>query len=266
MSVKPGAPVGRVPTAILMSGTGSNARKILEYLPGDSSVPHYEVRLILSDNAGSNYRKIAEEHGVEARLNDIYEFHEVPHSEQGLSPENRRRLRVPLLRERFDGQTNRILASFQVQLVALAGYDWLISPFLCRDYIVINVHPDFRGYQREYQQLSRLLAEDIIPANGPVILGGDFNTTHQTQIYRLVNQHLQNAHWEAGWGFGFTFPFPVRRIRGKYPLLPLVRIDHIFYNDYFFAHNAGTLTESGGSDHLPVVAEFSWIKSSSLDS
>lgn len=125
---------------------------------------------------------------------------------------------------------------------------------------VINIHPHFWGWQRRYQQMSTLLAEDIIPADGPIILGGDFNTTDQTQIYRLVSQHLQNAHWEAGWGFGFTFPFSVRRIRGKYPLSQLVRIDHISYSDNFFAHNAGTLTESGGSDHLPVVAEFSWIK------
>ena len=125
---------------------------------------------------------------------------------------------------------------------------------------VINIHPRSLGWQRRHKQMSTLLAEDIIPTDGPVILGGDFNTTDQTQTYRLVNQHLQNAHWEAGWGFGFTFPFLVPHIRGKYPLPQLVRIDHIFYSDHFFAHNAGTLTESGGSDHLPVVAEFSWIK------
>ena len=125
---------------------------------------------------------------------------------------------------------------------------------------VINIHPRFRGWQRRYQQMSTLLAEDIISADGPIILGGDFNTTEQSQIYRLVSQHLQNAHWEAGWGFGFTFPFPVHLIRRKFSLPPLVRIDHIFYSDHFFAHNAGTLTESGGSDHLPVFAEFSWIK------
>lgn len=131
---------------------------------------------------------------------------------------------------------------------------------------VINIHQYFPDWQRRQKEISTLLAEDVIPTDGPLILGGDFNTTDQTQIYRLVNQHLHNAHWEAGWGFGFTFPFPVRRIRDRYPMPRLVRIDHIFYSDHFFAHNAGTLTESGGSDHLPVVAEFSWISTSSLDS
>jgi vancomycin resistance protein VanJ len=82
----------------------------------------------------------------------------------------------------------------------------------------------------------------------------------------MINQQLQNAHWEAGWGFGFTFPFSRGRIRGILPQPRMVRIDHIFYSDHFFAHSAGTLTESGGSDHLPVFAGFSWVKYSSLDS
>lgn len=126
---------------------------------------------------------------------------------------------------------------------------------------VINVHVDFdRGWRRNYQQLSALLTEDIISVEGPVIFGGDFNTTDQTQIYRLVSQHLQNAHWEAGWGFGFTFPYRERPVRGRLPVPPVVRIDHIFYNDHFFARKAGTIFQPGGSDHLPVFAEFSWSK------
>jgi endonuclease/exonuclease/phosphatase (EEP) superfamily protein YafD len=125
---------------------------------------------------------------------------------------------------------------------------------------VINIHPDFRNWQRRYQQMTRLVQEDIVPADGPIILGGDFNTTDQTQIYRMVNQQMKNAHWEAGWGFGFTFPCHVREIRDKFSLPQLVRIDHIFYNDHFFARKGGTFSESGGSDHLPVFAEFSWTK------
>jgi endonuclease/exonuclease/phosphatase (EEP) superfamily protein YafD len=125
---------------------------------------------------------------------------------------------------------------------------------------VINAHTYFPDWQGRYEEMSALLAEDIIPTDGPLILGGDFNTTDQTQIYRMVNQQLHNAHREAGWGLGFTFPVYRRRIRGIFPLPPMVRIDHIFYSDHFFANNAGTLTESGGSDHLSVYAELSWIK------
>jgi vancomycin resistance protein VanJ len=125
---------------------------------------------------------------------------------------------------------------------------------------VINAHTYFPDWQRLYEEMSALLAEDIIPADGPLVLGGDFNTTDQTQVYRMISQQLHNAHWEAGWGFGFTFPFYRGRIRGILPLPQFVRIDHIFYSEHFLAHSAGTLTESGGSDHLPVVAVFSRIK------
>ena len=125
---------------------------------------------------------------------------------------------------------------------------------------VINIHTYFPDWQGRYEETSSLLAEDVIPTDGPLILGGDFNTTDQTQIYRMVNQHLYNAHQEAGWGFGFTFPFRRRPIRGIFPVPQVVRIDHIFFDDHFFAQSAGTLTESGGSDHLPVVAVFSWAK------
>jgi vancomycin resistance protein VanJ len=131
---------------------------------------------------------------------------------------------------------------------------------------VINVHTYFPDWQALYEELSALLAEDIIPTDGPLILGGDFNTTDQTQIYRMFSQHLRNAHWEAGWGFGFTYPSYRGRIRGIFRVPQVVRIDHIFYSDHFHADNAGTLTESGRSDHLPVVAEFSWIKCGPLDS
>ena len=122
---------------------------------------------------------------------------------------------------------------------------------------VYNVHPAKQsGWLRRYRQISALLAEDIGRSAGPLILGGDFNTTDQTQTYRMVNRHLRNAHWEAGRGFGFTYPSSKFIFRGKVLIPALVRIDHIFYNDYFVTQRARTLKESGGSDHFPVVAEF----------
>jgi vancomycin resistance protein VanJ len=106
----------------------------------------------------------------------------------------------------------------------------------------------------QYRQISRL-TEDIAAADYPLIVGGDFNTTDQSETYRMIDQYLHNAHWEAGWGFGFSFPASTRRIKGLLPVPALIRIDHIFCNDHFFAGDARTLTTSGGSDHLPVVAK-----------
>lgn len=127
---------------------------------------------------------------------------------------------------------------------------------------VWNVHP--KGpflWSRHYRQLSAL-AENIAAVDGPLIVGGDFNTTDQSETYRLVSQYLKNAHWEAGWGFGFSFP--EARHQGRFRNIPvqtpIIRIDHIFYSHHFFAHNARTLSESAGSDHLPVTAELSLVK------
>jgi len=126
---------------------------------------------------------------------------------------------------------------------------------------VFNIHPSKRkNWLQRHRQISALLAEDIATIVGPIILGGDFNTTDQTQTYWLVTQFLHNAHWEAGCGFGFTYPASKKIFKLGVPIPPLVRIDHIFYSNSFVPKRARTLKESGGSDHLPVVAEFFWRK------
>lgn len=125
---------------------------------------------------------------------------------------------------------------------------------------VWDAHPfDPLPWRPQYRQISALV-EDIAATHQPLILAGDFNTTDQSQTYRMINQYLHNAHWEAGWGFGFSFPSTEHRLlHGKLPLPALVRIDHIFYSDHFFARSARTLSEAGGSDHFPVVAELSRV-------
>jgi len=125
---------------------------------------------------------------------------------------------------------------------------------------VWNVHPNTpHNWPRHYHQLTAL-AGDIAGVEGPLIVGGDFNTTYHSEVYRLINRQLSNAQWDAGWGFGFTFPANTPRIRAVPILTPVIRIDHIFHNDYFFAQRAETLASAGGSDHLPIVAEFSLVK------
>ena len=120
---------------------------------------------------------------------------------------------------------------------------------------VYNVHPlRAGGWRKRYGQVTDLLEQEILLESGPVLVGGDFNVTPQSQMYLLLSRHLRNAHDEAGSGLGFTFPTSARTFRGI-PLVPLVRIDHIFVSGHFLALGAGTIEDAGGSDHRPVFAE-----------
>jgi hypothetical protein len=124
-----------------------------------------------------------------------------------------------------------------------------------------NVHliPPFRGLPQWHDQQVAALVADIAGTDGPLIMAGDFNATDQSATYRAINRYLNNAHREAGWGFGFTFPAPpYTKGLPFYPGL-LYRIDHIFYSDHFVAYDARTLAISAGSDHLPIMADL-WLK------
>ncbi len=126
---------------------------------------------------------------------------------------------------------------------------------------VWNVHPVPPIYfgSQHCQQLSALAA-DIAAVDGPLIVGGDFNITNQSELYQSINRYLGNAHREAGWGLDFTFPASPHTQGLPVATGPLYRLDHIFYSRHFFAHSAQTLTESGGSDHLPVAAKLGAVK------
>ncbi len=124
---------------------------------------------------------------------------------------------------------------------------------------VWNAHPHAFPWRKHYPEIKKLV-KDIAAVDGPLIVGGDFNTNEQLETYQLINEHLYNAHWQAGWGFGFTFPNELnarglrKRTKGLIGDTPVMRIDHIFYNDHFFARAAATLPDSGNSDHSPVTA------------
>ena len=124
---------------------------------------------------------------------------------------------------------------------------------------VWNVHThapnDWTG---QYRQITALVRE-LPKVERPLIVGGDFNTTDQSETYQFITQYLRNAHWESGWGFGFSFPAHSPRFKRIPIITPMVRIDHIFYNSYFYATAAQTLSESGGSDHFPITANLMMV-------
>jgi endonuclease/exonuclease/phosphatase family metal-dependent hydrolase len=66
-----------------------------------------------------------------------------------------------------------------------------------------------------------------------------------------MNALLDDAFRVAGGGLGFTFP-------ASFGSLPsLLRIDDIWGSDHFVVHDAWTESDSGTSDHHPVISELS---------
>ncbi|MDY7078231.1 MAG: endonuclease/exonuclease/phosphatase family protein [Chloroflexota bacterium] len=88
----------------------------------------------------------------------------------------------------------------------------------------------------------------------PLVLLGDLNSTPTHEVHRTLSTHLVDAHREAGWGLGHTYPATDGRLWGiPYPDR-LVRIDHIFHSDEWRAEAAWVGEWDGSSDHRAVVA------------
>ena len=108
-----------------------------------------------------------------------------------------------------------------------------------------GIHPT-----RDARQQFDLLLQ-IAVSGEPTILLGDFNMgDRQAQYTALKAAALRDAFHEAGVGPGVTFP----RRRGRVRLMPMVRIDYIWYTEHLRATRAWVGADAG-SDHLPVLAE-----------
>ena len=81
----------------------------------------------------------------------------------------------------------------------------------------------------------------------PVVVGGDFNETPSSFIYREFNNELKDAFRTAGSGFGSTYA-------GK---IPLLKIDYLFYDPRLrvLEHK---IERKPFSDHYPVRTRLSW--------
>lgn len=120
---------------------------------------------------------------------------------------------------------------------------------------LLNIHAFKNGWRDRHERLLKLLSEDVTPEKGPLILAGDFNTTDQSETFRMVVKHLEDVQQEAACGLNFSFPTPAFFMTAGLPLPPMLRIDHILHNGHFRAVRAYAIKESGGSDHYPVMAE-----------
>lgn len=101
--------------AIFASGTGSNARKIMEYFKNSSDV---RVALVVSNKKDAGVLEIARELGVPTQVIDRQGFY---HSEDLLG----------------------VLKKHDIDWIVLAGFLWLMPPYLVRAFEkkIVNIHP-----------------------------------------------------------------------------------------------------------------------------
>ena len=101
--------------AIFASGTGSNAKKIIEHFSDHDRI---EVALIVSNKKNAGVLEIAEEHHIASIVISREEFY---HSNTVV----------------------QYLTTEQIDLIALAGFLWLIPNNLIKAFPrkIINIHP-----------------------------------------------------------------------------------------------------------------------------
>lgn len=99
--------------AIFASGTGSNARKIIEYFQDH---PTIRVSIVVSNKATAAVLEMAKSHHIETHIVSRHSFYE----------------------------TDAILSTLKgIDLVVLAGFLWLIPKYLVEAFpqAIVNIHP-----------------------------------------------------------------------------------------------------------------------------
>ena len=136
MKLKPLHDPGQGPLRVvgLMSGSGTNLRRILEHqerLTKQEGRPVFEVVVIFSDSWKSKATELGRDHDLPVLVRDLRAWlkkHGIPRSDL-------------LRREEFDLGTIEALKPFAAQAAAYAGYMSLATPPLIRAWLGVNVHP-----------------------------------------------------------------------------------------------------------------------------
>ena len=111
----------KVKTAVFISGRGSNLLSLLKA----QSDPHcpFQIQLVVSNNEDAGGLKLAQEHGVQSAVfpNSWYKKD----------------------REGQEGAIHQLLVEQKIELVALAGYMRVLTPWFVEQWSqrIINIHP-----------------------------------------------------------------------------------------------------------------------------
>jgi phosphoribosylglycinamide formyltransferase 1 len=115
---------------ILMSGSGTNAEKIIEYQQENSNC-NYQVVVIFTDNPNSQAQKIGKKNQIPVEILDIDKFFQ----EKNLPRYNLK------ARPEYDREVVRLLGPYHIDLLAYAGYMNITTEPIINELLGVNVHP-----------------------------------------------------------------------------------------------------------------------------
>jgi endonuclease/exonuclease/phosphatase family metal-dependent hydrolase len=117
---------------------------------------------------------------------------------------------------------------------------------------VFNIHMGTSYFERRHQVRSLLSSKQIHEdISGPRVLVGDFNEWIKGLTTRMLSEKFESLNLELH----------VRKRRSYPGLLPLFHLDHVYFEQPLVIDKAElirTRQSKIASDHLPLVATFSW--------
>ena len=137
----------KVPVAVLISGRGSNLQALL-----DAKQDAYEIKLVISNNADAYGLERARKAGVETLVIDHRPFKKD--------------------REAFERAVDAELGARQIELLALAGFMRVLTPFFVRAWAghLVNIHPSLLPKYPGVDTHARAIAADDAEAGCSVHL------------------------------------------------------------------------------------------------
>ena len=209
---------GIMRVAGLMSGSGSNLRKIIEHekeIEKEEGRAPYQVAVIFTDNPVSNAKKIGIEYKIPVLVRDLGAFYK-----------EREKPRKDLdVRAEFDEGTVLALEPFNIDVAAYAGYMSIATAPLINGFLGVNIHPadlsimdgNKRKYTGDHAVRDAILAGEkqlrasthiieqqvdygrILMVSQPlaVTLPEDFDANNKDQIDSISDEH-QNRLKEVG--------------------------------------------------------------------
>lgn len=184
--------------AIFLSGSGSNAERLLEDRRRQTDPAYDVVALVTDAPAVSRALAIGQAHGIPVVANDIRAFYR----ERG---ETRVSLATPAgreLRDQWTAELRRQLAPYAVDFGVLAGFVPLTN--LTGDFPCLNVHPGDLTYLKNGQRY--LVGLHTVPIERAILEGLPFlrSSVIQSLPYTGIGDDMDNGPL-----LGISAPVPV---------------------------------------------------------